>query len=117
MGPSLRILLIVGAILTYTWICYCVKKKQIMVEDSLFWMLFGLILIIIAIFPGIAYVLSRLFGFQSPSNFVFLCIIAILLIKEFRNSAKISLLKNRLNQLAETVGLDQNENERQDQAL
>jgi hypothetical protein len=111
MDLPLRIALIAGAVFTLVLICSAIKKSKIMVEDSLFWMVFATVLVVLAIFPQIAYFCSRLIGIKSPSNFVFLCIIAILLIKEFRSSAKISLLKNRINQLAETVALDKNKEE------
>lgn len=108
MNPSLRIVLVVGAVGTLALICRSIHRKTIQVEDSLFWVVFSAILVVLAIFPQIAYGLSGLLGIRSPSNFVFMAITAVLLLKEFRNTSKISVLKFRLNQLAQQIALTEN---------
>ncbi len=111
MDRNLRILLIVGAVATLALICSAVKRQKIQIEDSLFWVCFSGLLVVLAVFPQIAYGLSTVFGFQSPSNFVYVLIIALMLVREFRNSSKISTLKYRVDQLAQEVALDQNSRE------
>ena len=66
-------------------------------------------LLILALFPRIAFVLSDLFGFQSPSNFVFLAIVAILLIKEFTASVEIAKLKSKVTYLVQEIALMEDE--------
>ena len=56
-----------------------------------------------------AFVLSDLFGFQSPSNFVFLAIVAILLIKEFTASVEIAKLKSKVTYLVQEIALMEDE--------
>lgn len=108
MDRNLRILLIVGAVATLALICSAVKRQKIQIEDSLFWVCFSGLLVVLAVFPQIAYWVSAVLGFQSPSNFVYVLIIALMLVREFRNSSKISTLKYRVDQLAQEVALDQN---------
>lgn len=109
MDRSLRILLVVGAVATLALICRAVKRQKIQIEDSLFWICFSALLVVLAAFPQLAYWCSGLLGFQAPANFVYVVVIAVLLVREFRNSSKISILRYRMNQLAQEIALSENE--------
>lgn len=109
MGITLRIFLIVGSALVFLAIANSVRKSRIQMADSVFWVAFTLVILIIAIFPGIAYFFSNLLGFQSPSNFVFLLIIGLLLVREYQSSAQISVLRHKLEQVAQNVALGEHE--------
>ena len=106
MSLTLRILCVVGSALTFFGIAKQIKSAKIKIEDSLFWVLFSGLLLLIAVFPQIAFTISRLLGFMAASNFVFLAVIAALLFKEFRNTAQISRLKHHLNELAQEQALE-----------
>lgn len=110
MGTILRILLIVGAVLLVAHVLTNIKKSRIQIEDSLFWVSFVGLIIIIAVFPTIMTWAAGLFGFVSTSNFVFLVVVGILLLKVFTSSVEISRLKFRVNQLAQEVALTNKRN-------
>lgn len=105
MSGALRVLLIVGAAITFLIVIGRVRKEMIQIEDSVFWIILAAVLVLCAIFPGIPTFFSNLFGFMSASNFVFLAVIAILLVKEFSNSAEISKLKHKVDLLAQSIAL------------
>ena len=105
MSLLLRVFLIAGALLVFFFVAYRIKKSMILMGDAIFWVLFSIMLVILAVFPGIAFWFSALFGFVSPSNFVFLLVIAILIAKMFANSSEISMLKHRVNELAQENAL------------
>ncbi len=105
MSTTLRILCVLGSAITFWIITRRIRKASVRIDDSIFWILFSLALLIVAIFPQIPYALSSLFGFQSPSNFVFLAVITILLMREFTNTLKISKLNARLDELIEEQAL------------
>lgn len=111
MSLTLRIICVVGAALTFLGITQQVRKSKIKIEDSLFWVLLSGLLLLIAVFPQVAHFFSRLFGFQATSNFIFLAVIAILLVKEFNNTMQLSQLKHRVNELAQEVALAKKDNE------
>lgn len=111
MSLTLRILCVAGAALTFVGITQQVKKSKIKIEDSLFWVLLSGLLLLIAVFPQVAHFFSHLFGFQATSNFIFLAVIAILLVKEFGNTMQLSQLKHRVNELAQEVALAKKDNE------
>ena len=105
MSISLRILLIAGAVIALLFIAKRIKSRKILMEDAIFWVVLSFVFIIVAIFPEIAFVCSDLLGFVSPSNFIFLVVIALLLVKTFISTSEISLLKYRVNELAQEIAL------------
>ena len=70
-------------------------------------------LLVLAVFPGIAYWASRLLGFQCLINFVYIVVIFLLLVKQFLLSIRISQLDSRLRILTEQVALNQEKQERE----
>lgn len=105
----LRIALLLGAV----WLVYVVisrvKRSKIQIEDSVFWVVLAFVILLNAIFPQIAYFFSGLLGIASPSNFVFLLISAILLLKEFSTSMQLSVLRHKVDQLAQVIALSEKE--------
>ena len=69
-------------------------------------------LLILAIFPGIAYWAANLLGFMSPINFVYIVIIFLLLVKQFFMSIRLSQLDSKVRILTEQVALDREKVER-----
>ena len=110
---SLRLLLVLGSLLTLVFVLGRIRRAKIQIEDTIFWLLFSVVLLVLAIFPGIAYWASRLLGFQSPINFVYIVIIFLLLAKQFFLSIRISQMDSRLRILTEQVALDREKVERE----
>ena len=115
MSYALRILCIIGALAMFAFIAGSVRAKKVQIEDSLFWIVLSAALVVVAIFPRIATTLSRLLGFQAPSNFVFVVVIAILLAKLFSLSTEVSSLRYRLHELAQEEALMGASEEREDE--
>ncbi len=111
MSITLRILCILGAAITFLVIASRVRKARVRIDDSIFWIVLSLALLVIAIFPDIPIFFARLFGFQATSNFVFLVVITVLLMREFLNTVKISTLNSRLDELVQEQALQAMEEE------
>lgn len=107
----LRISLLLASIIISAWILYKIRKAKAKVEDSLFWIFFSFMLIILALFPQIAYWLSDLLGIQTPVNFVFLAILSAMILKIFRLSLRISQLESKLQDLVQKYAIDKLEQE------
>ena len=105
MSKALRIALLAGSLFTLYIITKRIRKSKIQISDSIFWVLFALLLILNAIFPQMARWFATLFGFVATSNFIFSLVIAILLIKEFSNAIEISTLRHKVEQLSQEQGL------------
>lgn len=106
MGIALRAALFGGSILTFIFISRYIKKSRVRIEDTLFWIVFSAILVVIGIFPQIPIILSRLLKIESPANFVFLAIIFILLIHQFFLTMKLSQTEIKLRELVQTVAIE-----------
>lgn len=101
----LRILLVIGALTSLVVVGRQVRRQKILVEDAVFWIVLAAIFVVIAVFPDIAIGAAYALGFMSPSNFVYLAIIVLLLWKVFTNSSEISRLKTKVNELAQEIAL------------
>lgn len=108
----LRALLVIGAVAALFVVGKQVKKQKILVEDAVFWVVVAVVFVVIAVFPDIAISLAYALGFMSASNFVYLVIIALLLWKAFANSAEISRLRTKVNELAQEIALSQKHDEK-----
>ena len=91
MSIVLRIALLIAAIFSIGWIMYRIRRSKVRLEDTLFWIVTGVILGVLGLFPGISFWMSSLFGFQSPSNFIFLIMICLL----FEKVLTISILHSQ----------------------
>lgn len=107
MSTMLRICLIAASVATTFMMMSKIRKSKVQIEDSIFWVLFSLVLIVFSVFPGVAYVLSDLVGTQAPSNFIFTLIIFLLLAKVFSMTVRISQLESRLKELVQKIALDE----------
>jgi len=110
MNPVLRILLIVCAFTVLLFVVRKLRKAQFNTMDSLFWLFLSACLFLAALFPSAVYAVSSLLGIQSPSNFVFLAVIALLLIREFTIQAQLTNLRNKLIALTQEIAMRENQN-------
>lgn len=109
MSMTLRVLLIIFAAFVFNFVLRKLKKSQMQVLDSLFWLMFSLSFVLLGIFPEIALFISSELGFMSASNFVFLYVIAVLVMRDFYNSLRISKQEERINSLAQSIALGKSE--------
>ena len=108
MSLSLKIVMIIISMLTCFYIARKLRKSQMNINDTVFWIFFAVILVLLSVFPGIASWGSRLLGFQAPVNFVFVVVIFLLILRMFTMSIKISVLEDKLKNLTEEIGIRQN---------
>ena len=108
MSIYLRICLVVISMLSMLNIMKRVRRYKLQIEYSIFWIVFSVLLIIIAIFPKIMFWMSDLLGIQSPANMVFLLVIFILFIKTFNLTLEISRLQYKMQELVQKIALDEN---------
>lgn len=105
MTRRLGALLIIISFIAAYWTFRKIRKSQLQIEDSLFWLFTAAGLFILSVFPNIASWCSRLIGVQSPANFIFLVMIFLLLLKVFQLTLKLSQVENKLRSLTQEVGI------------
>lgn len=107
MSIELRIILIIVCVLVLLYVLKKIRQSKMNIIDSIFWIVFVLILMIISIFPQIAYALSALLGIQTPINFILLVIIGLLLLKVFLMSVRISQIQDKMKNMAQKIAYDE----------
>lgn len=108
MSIYLRIILVVISMLSMLNILKRVRKSKLQIEYSIFWIVFSILLILVAIFPQPMFTLAQILGIQSPANMVFLFVIFILVIKLFNMTIEVSQLQYKQQELVQKIALDEN---------
>ena len=108
MSIYIRIILVVISMLSMLNILKRVRKSKLQIEYSIFWIVFSILLILVAVFPQPMFVLAQILGIQSPANMVFLFVIFILLIKLFNMTIEVSQLQYKQQELVQKIALDEN---------
>ena len=109
MTNLLRILLIIISTLTFIYIIFNIRKAKVKIDALFFWILFGLFLIVLSIFPQLANLGTMLTGFYAPVNFVIITLIFLLIYKVFTMSIKLSKMQSRLDELVQKLALKEYE--------
>lgn len=111
MSLTLQIILIVATILSFVVLVKNVKKGKLRTDYALGWILCSLALIIIAIFPQIAYFFANLIGVISTANMVFAAIIFMLIILVYILFNKVSMLEEKQKNLIQELAILKKEND------
>ena len=113
MNINLKIFLIVLIFLQFILIVSVVKRKKMTMRYASLWIFLSLIMMIVVIFPKIIFKLSDLFGFEVPSNMIFILGFFLLFYISFiitttlsMQNRKIKLLIQELSMLKESVRKD-----------
>ena len=109
MSWAMRVLLIIGSLLTSAYVLRRIRKSKMRTEDSVFWLLFSGILVLLGLFPGIAITLSNWIGVQSAANLVYLVVIFLLLIKVFAQDQKITKLSAQVTSTIQSIAISDKE--------
>ncbi len=118
MSDKLRIILILLVIATDLYSIYQIRHGKMSLNHSLLWIFVSMILLLIAIFPGIAFWLTSLIGMELPINMIFLffslfsIVLLIYLTKVIskedrvnrRLTQQIALLERRVRDLEDSSG-------------
>ena len=115
MSIAMRILLIVGSLLTAVYVLRRVRKSKMRTEDSVFWLVFSLILVVMGLWPdGVTWLAARI-GVMSAANLVFLVVIFLLIIKLFLMDQRISTLQRQVIEMAQTAAIRKREDGLEDE--
>ncbi len=95
MPASLRVILMISSILSLIFVVRRLRKVQVQLYDTVFWIVLAVIFVVLSIFPQIAIWLAAQLGVQSPVNLVYLIIIFFLLAHCFLQSLRFSRLEDQ----------------------
>lgn len=109
MTVLLRIVLIAISVLTALYVLRRIRKSQMQIGDSIFWLIFIAVVLVFSIFPSVPEFFAELIGVQATYNFLYLFFIFILLYKTFTLSIKVSMMDHKITQLTEEVAIRENQ--------
>lgn len=105
MTITLRLLLVIVAVFNFILITYKIRESNVRIMDMFFWVIFSLLFIVMGVWPQIVIRFSHFIGFESPTNFVFLLVIFLLLFKCFLMSIEISRQKELIDEILEETAI------------
>ena len=106
MSWSLRIEMLLLAVVMAIIVIRCVTKKKMRVQYSLIWIFISLALLVVSIFPGAVFFLCSLLGMQTPSNLIFLLGIIALLLVALVQTSIISKQAENIKFLTQIVSIE-----------
>lgn len=105
MTLTLQLILIILSIFLFLILTRSVKKGKLRSDYALVWLLCSIVLIIIAIFPQIAYFAADFIGVISTANMVFAFIIFLLIIVVYTLFIRVSALEEKQKNLIQHIAI------------
>ena len=107
---NLQIEMSIAAFILLMIIIFCLKKNSMSVKNSVAWLLLPVVFIIIALFPEPFENLANALGFETFSNFIFVVIIALLIILCFSLTITISHQQSQIIKLIQELSILKKDN-------
>lgn len=102
---NLQIEMVIATILLLLLIIVSLKKSSISVKSSIAWLLLPIVFLAIAIFPEPLATFSNWLGFETFSNFIFVIVIALLIILCFFLTVSINHQQNKITKLTQEISI------------
>jgi len=106
MTVLLRVVLLLASFASFLYVVRKIRKSQFQIADSVFWVFFFLMFLVLGIAPQIGEFFASLLGFQSAVNFILVAVIFVMLVKIFAQSFQISQLDNKIRTLTQRITLE-----------
>ena len=106
MTVMLRVALIFVSVFTMTFMMRKIRQAKMEIEAALFWVIMALMLVVFAVFPSVADFCARLLGIYATTNFLFLFMIFLLIVKLFGMTVQLSQLESRQRELVQKMALE-----------
>lgn len=101
----LRIIVVVACVVFMLLVCKQVSAGRLLLKYSLLWLTLAFVTILASIFPEPIFLISRFFGFDTPSNFVFFAALFFLLAICLSLSVVVSKQAMRMKNLVQRQAL------------
>ena len=106
MTIMLRVVLIFASVFTMAFMMRKIRQAKMEIEAALFWVIMALMLVVFAVFPSVADFCARLLGIYATTNFLFLFMIFLLIVKLFSMTVQLSQLESRQRELVQKMALE-----------
>lgn len=105
MSPTLRFVLIGAMIFYFVLLISFVRSRGLNLRYFLLWLVMGLVLMLLIIFPGILPVMARLLGIQSEMNALISAICFFMILLEVSLTAIVSHQNDKITRLLQKTAI------------
>lgn len=105
----MNILFIIIGVLSIVYIINRVRKGSFSINESIFWVIGGVCILVLSIFPQIIIWLASKVGVEYPPSLLFMLCSIFLIFINFRNSRKIAEQQEKIIELAQHIAIIENE--------
>ncbi|MDR3136267.1 MAG: DUF2304 domain-containing protein [Coriobacteriales bacterium] len=105
MSLPLRIILILGSLLTLIFFMVQIRRKRLQIDYAIYWILVSILLFIASVIPDFVVGIALVLGFESAANFIFVVIIFLLFVKLFSVTLKLSQSNQQITDLTQRLAL------------
>lgn len=102
---SAYVVAIIGSILILLGIMELLRRRQLSEKYAVLWLVVGVLLLILTIFPGLLGTISVAAGIEVPSNLLFFTAIVFLIGVALHLSWELSRLEDETRKLAEDLAI------------
>ena len=105
MSINLRIGLIIVSLFFFFVIVRSVRRNKLRSDYAMGWIVLSLGLVLLSVFPQLAFLVGRLFKVISISNIVFAAVIFMLIVLSYILFTKVSLLEEKQKDLIQEIAI------------
>ncbi len=105
ISATLRMAMLIAVALYFVLVLYLLKRRSLNLKYTLLWLLSGVMMLALAVFPQILNVFSDLLGIYEPTNALFSIICFCIIIILMSLTAIVSKLNEKSKRLIQTVAL------------
>ena len=107
MSIALYLLGIVSALVVLVVVVELLRRRRLRERHALWWLVAGLLALLIGVFPQILVWAANLIGVEIPTNLIFFVSLAILILVSIQHSAELTDLEGETRTLAEEVAIQE----------
>lgn len=101
----MNIFFIILGVILFIYIVNVVIRGTFDINESIFWLIGTIIILVLSIFPKIIDKLSNAIGIDYPPSLLFLLVAIFLLFINFRNTQRIAKQKEKITELAQNIAI------------
>ncbi|MDT7728773.1 MAG: hypothetical protein QOI21_5349 [Actinomycetota bacterium] len=105
MSVSTYLVAILGSLLILIGIVELLRRRQLSEKYAVLWLVTGLVMLVLTVFPGLLTGLSNLVGIQVPTNLLFFVSIVFTIGVSLHQSWELSRLEDETRKLAEDLAI------------
>jgi hypothetical protein len=105
MSLSAHIFAIVGSVIVLLGIIEMLRRRQLSEKYAVLWLVVGVLILVLTVFPGLLTWFSQVIGIQVPTNLMFFVAIVFLVGVSIHQSWELSRLEDETRRLAEDVAI------------